>query len=129
MVTTSSNLVVGNATIGRRGGNGKGRLAALIATATLGCSLLVGGAIGLGRQAAAPATSPVPTNPYWAYAEDVAIDGDPRAAAMALVRVNPYWTYEEDVVLNGNPAAVPYPSVPDQFTYREDGRVGTSDGR
>lgn len=165
MATTSSTLQTGKAAIGGQGGNGmgsRGRIAAAAATAALGLSLLVGGLLEQGRQAS-PAAPQTRTNPYWVYredavvapveprwadadrvnpywiiAEDVAIDGDPRAAAMALVRVNPYWTYAEDVViervnpywvytedavLNGNPDQAPFPFVADQFTDREDYRV------
>ena len=151
MATTSSTLAAGTAMAGRSG-NGSGskrHLAATMAAAALGLSLLVGGLTGQGRPAARPAVAPEQrANPYWVYQEDVAITGDVAAAAMALgrvspywtyqedvtlngnpaeaamtaLRVNPYWTYEEDVVLNGNPAQVAFPFAPDQFTHREDRR-------
>ncbi len=127
MATTSSTLVAGKARAmeqgnGGKGGN-KGRVAAALATAALGLSLVAGGLLGQGRQAAQPVVAPEQlANPYWVYQEDAVIDGDVAGAARALIHTNPYWTYREDVILNGNPAeaAMAGIRVNPYWTYEED---------
>ncbi len=109
MATTSSALPAGKvASQGGNRNNGRyGLKAKLVAgVVILGCAAALafsGLRADQAQQSPAQAAQPA-SNPYWVYTEDVAVDGDPAAAAMALVRVNPYWTYQEDVILNGNPA-------------------------
>jgi hypothetical protein len=66
MATTSGNLAAGKALAAGRNGGGKGgnkgRAGLLVATAALGLSVVVGGALGLGRQATQPVAVQVGSN-------------------------------------------------------------------
>lgn len=150
MATTSSNLVAGKAlaagkaTTGRGGnskGSNKGRAAAVVATAALGLSLMVGGLLGHGQQtqqAAQPSVAPFASDTHvvtmWDFREDRRAETrdrfivdqftyreDRRVEASDLFAPDQF-TYREDRRVESASAAV----AADPFLYREDRRVGTS---
>ena len=105
---------------GNSNGN-KGRAAGLVATA-LGLSLVVGGLLNQGRQAAPaapPSAAPLASDTHiasrWDFRED-------RRAETPDVFIPGMFTYREDLR-----SVAPVAFVADQFTYREDRRAETRD--